>query len=148
VLVVAGGFCWAVANVITKKMEKVNPLGLVIWGSLIASPPLLLASLLLEGPASWAHAAAAFNWTSAGAIIFQSYPNTLLGFGIWSVLMRKYQTATIAPFTLLVPVAGMLSAALVLGEPLQRWKITAGLLVLSGLAFNQFGARLFGAGKS
>jgi O-acetylserine/cysteine efflux transporter len=143
-LVVAGGVCWALANIVTKKMGKVDPLSLVVWGSLIASPPLVLTSLVLEGFDSWTHAAAIFNWTSAGAIIFQSYPNTILGFGIWSVLMKKYQTATIAPFTLLVPVAGMLSAAMVLGEPLQWWKITAGVLVLSGLALNQFGGRLFG----
>ena len=56
--------------------------------------------------------------------------------------MRKYPTATIAPFTLLVPVFGMLSATLLLDEPLQWWKIVAGLLVLGGLAFNQFGSRL------
>jgi O-acetylserine/cysteine efflux transporter len=49
--------------------------------------------------------------------------------------------ATIAPFTLLVPVAGMGSAALFLGEPLAWWKLAAGLLVLSGLALNLFGAR-------
>lgn len=141
-MVVTGGFCWAVANIFTKKIGKVNPLALVVWGSLIASPPLLAASFLIEGPAAWADAATHFGWISAGAVFFQSYPNTIVGFGIWSILMRKYPAATIAPFTLLVPVTGMLSAAMILGEPLQWWKILAGLLVLSGLALNLFGARL------
>ncbi|MBC7502624.1 MAG: EamA family transporter [Herminiimonas sp.] len=141
-MVVTGGFCWAVANIFTKKIGKINPLALVVWGSLIASPPLLAASFLIEGPAAWADAAAHFGWISAGAVFFQSYPNTIVGFGIWSILMRKYPAATIAPFTLLVPVTGMLSAALILGEPLQWWKILAGILVLSGLALNLFGARL------
>ncbi|MES2355846.1 MAG: EamA family transporter [Pseudomonadota bacterium] len=141
-MVVTGGLCWGVANVITKKMGSVNPLSLVVWASLVAAPPLILASLLIEGPAKWAQAAAQLNWLSVGAVLFQSYPNTILGFGIWSMLMRKYQTATIAPFSLLVPVSGMMSAALVLGEPLQWWKLLAGFLVLCGLALNQFGARL------
>jgi O-acetylserine/cysteine efflux transporter len=35
----------------------------------------------------------------------------------------------------------MLSAAVILGEPLQWWKIAAGLLVLAGLLLNQFGMR-------
>lgn len=117
-------------------------------GPLIASPPLLIASLVLEGPTAWVDAGSRLNWISAGAILFQSYPNTLVGFGIWSMLMRKYPTATIAPFTLLVPVTGMLSSALVLGEPLQWWKITAGVLVLCGLALNQFGVRVFAAIRS
>ncbi len=142
-MVVSAGFCWAIANIFTKKIGKANPLALVVWGSLLAAPPLVLASVLIEGPAAWVAAAAHLNWTSAGAVLFQSYPNTLIGFGIWSMLMRKYPTATIAPYTLLVPVTGMLSSALVLGEPLQWWKIAAGMLVLGGLALNQFGARFF-----
>jgi O-acetylserine/cysteine efflux transporter len=41
----------------------------------------------------------------------------------------------------------MLSAALFLGEPLQWWKMVAGVLVLGGLALNQFGARLWALGR-
>lgn len=141
-MVVGGGFSWAVANISTKKIGAINPLALVTWGSLLASPPLLIASVFIEGPTAWAAAATQLNWVSVGAVLFQSYPNTILGFGIWSVLMRKYPTATIAPFTLLVPVTGMLSAAILLGEPLQWWKITAGMLVLSGLALNVLGPRI------
>ncbi|MES2317437.1 MAG: EamA family transporter [Pseudomonadota bacterium] len=148
VLVVLGGVCWAVANIATKKMGQVNALSLVVWGSLLASPPLLLASWLMEGPAAWQLAANNFSLKSLLTVLFQSYPNTILGFGIWSLLMRKYAAATIAPFTLLVPVAGMTSAALILGEELQWWKVAAGALVLGGLALNQFGARLWARATS
>lgn len=147
VLIVTGGLCWAAANILTKKMGAVNPLGLVTWGSLVAAPPLFLVSLFVEGPQAWQSAFAHLSWTSAGAVLFQSYPNTLLGFGIWSMLMRRYSTATVAPFSLLVPVAGMVSAALVLGEPLQWWKLAAGALVLGGLALNVFGGRWRAAPK-
>ena len=143
VLVVTGGLCWALANITTKKMGQVNALSLVVWGSLVASPPLLLASWLMEGQAAWELAAHNFSLKSLFAVLFQSYPNTLLGFGIWSMLMRRYAAATIAPFSLLVPVAGMSSAALILGEQLEWWKVAAGALVLAGLALNQFGARLW-----
>lgn len=141
VLIVLGAVCWSVANILTKKMGTVNALSLVAWGSMIAWPPLLLASYVLEGPAAWAAAVERFDFTAAAAVLFQSYPNTILGFGIWSILMRKYATATIAPYTLLVPVTGMLTAALVLDEPLHWWKLCAGFLVLCGLALNQWGAR-------
>jgi O-acetylserine/cysteine efflux transporter len=143
VLVVMGGMCWAVANIVTKKMGPVNAVPLVVWGALVSTPPLLLASWLMEGQAAWVAAAHAFSWKTLAAVLFQSYPNTILGFGIWSLLMRKYAAASIAPFSLLVPVAGMTSAALFLGESLDWWKIVAGLLVLAGLALNQFGARLW-----
>ena len=148
VLVVLGGVCWALANIATKKMGQVDALSLVVWGALVASPPLLLASWLMEGQAAWQLAADNFTFKTVGAVLFQSYPNTILGFGIWSMLMRRYAAATIAPFSLLVPVAGMTSAALILGEELQWWKIAAGALVLSGLALNQFGERLWAKAKS
>lgn len=141
VLIVLAAVCWSVANILTKKMGKINALSLVAWGSLIAWPPLLLASYLLEGPAAWATALERFSFTAAAAILFQSYPNTIFGFAIWSILMRKYAAAAIAPYTLLVPVTGMLTAALVLYEPLQWWKLGAGSLVLCGLALNQLGTR-------
>jgi O-acetylserine/cysteine efflux transporter len=143
VFVVLAGVCWALANIVTKKMGMVNALSLVVWGSLFATPPLLLASYLFEGGPAWQLAAHHFGVRSLFTVLFQSYPNTILGFGIWSMLMRRYATATIAPFTLLVPVAGMLSAAIVLGESLQWWKLAAGALVICGLVLNQFGARIW-----
>ncbi|MFZ6870722.1 EamA family transporter [Undibacterium sp. Di27W] len=142
-LVVMGAVCWAIANIVTKKIGVVNPLSMVVWGSAIASPPLLLASFMMEGMDAWQTAYTQLNWTSIGAIAYQSYPNTIVGFGIWSWLMRKYPAATIAPFTLLVPVVGMLTASIVLNETLFWWKICAGLLVLGGLACNQFGLRIW-----
>jgi len=144
-MVIAAGFSWGVGNIFTKRIGKVDALALVLWGSLLAAPPLLLASLVIEGPAAIVAALQEMSWLSAGAILFQAYPTTILGFGIWAMLLRKYPTATVAPFTLLVPVAGMVSAAWVLGEPLQWWKVGAGALVLSGLALNQFGPRVMGA---
>ncbi len=141
-LVIAASFCWGVANIFTKKIGRVNPMALVVWGSVLASPPLLLTSLVFEGWPAWVAAGHALQWRSIGAVLYQAFPNTIIGYGIWSHLMRKYPTATIAPFSLLVPVIGILSAAAIVHEPLQWWKITAGLLVLAGLATNLFGARL------
>ncbi|MDB5919055.1 MAG: eamA-like transporter family protein [Massilia sp.] len=143
VLVVLAAVCWAVANIVTKQMGQVGALSLVVWSSLVATPPLLLASWLVEGGAAWQLAFHNFSLKTLAAVLFQSYPNTILGFGIWSMLMRRYPTATVAPFSLLVPVAGMVSAALVLGEALQWWKLAAGGLVLGGLAMNQFGGRIW-----
>uniref|UniRef100_E6PSE1 Cysteine and O-acetyl-L-serine efflux system n=1 Tax=mine drainage metagenome TaxID=410659 RepID=E6PSE1_9ZZZZ len=141
-LVIGAGMSWATANILTKRMGAVEPLALAAWGSLVAVPPLLTLSLLMEGPATIIAALRGMNLESWGTVLFQSYPNTLLGFGVWSMLMRRYPAAQIAPFSLLVPVAGMLSAALVLHEALEPWKIVAGLLVLGGLALNQFAGRL------
>ena len=141
-LVMGAGLSWAVANILSKRMGRVQHLALAVWGSLIAVPPLLMASALIEGPRVIWQALHALTLESSLAVLFQYYPNTLLGFGVWSMLMRRYPAAQVAPFSLLVPVAGMLSASIVLNESLQTWKIAAGALVLSGLAVNHFAGRL------
>ena len=141
-LVMGAGLSWAMANILAKRMGRVQPLALAVWGSLIAVPPLFMASALIEGPRVIWHALQALSLESSLAILFQSYPNTLLGFGVWSMLVRRYPAAQVAPFSLLVPVAGMVSASLVLHETLQAWKIVAGVLVLGGLAVNQFAGAL------
>jgi O-acetylserine/cysteine efflux transporter len=51
--------------------------------------------------------------------------------------MHRYPTATVAPFSLLVPVFGMLSGVAFLGEPMAWWKAGAAILVVGGLALNQ-----------
>jgi O-acetylserine/cysteine efflux transporter len=74
-------------------------------------------------------------WTW-GALLYQSFGNSLFGYGAWAWLMARYPAAAVSPFALLVPVFGMATSALVTGEPLQSWKLLAAALVMSGLALN------------
>ena len=139
-LMIAGALSWAVANVLARRLGPTNAVAVAAWGSLYAVPPLLVMSLVFEGAGVDLHALRAMDAAAWLVVAFQSYPATLFGFGVWAMLMRRYPAAQIAPFTLLVPVTGMLVAALVLHEPLQDWKLLAGAMVLGGLALNQLPA--------
>lgn len=140
VLMIGGAMSWAVANVIARRMGPANAVALASWASLYAVLPLLLLSLLLEGAGVDLRALRDMDAATWLVIGFQSYPATLFAFGLWAMLMRRYPAAQIAPFSLLVPVSGMLAATLVLHEPLQDWKLAAGAMVLGGLALNQLPA--------
>lgn len=137
VLLIVAASSWAVANVLARRLGPVNAVALASWASLYAVPPLLLLSLLLEGAGTDLRALREMDAMSWLVVGFQAYPATLFGFGLWAMLMRRYPAAQIAPFTLLVPVSGMLTAALVLHEPLQGWKLAAAAMVVGGLALNQ-----------
>ncbi|GAB2186379.1 EamA family transporter [Roseibium sp. LAB1] len=138
-LVVLAACSWAIANLVTKRIGSVDLLSLVAWGSLVAPVPLLLLSAVIEGPGVYRQVYETVTWRGILALFYIVYPTTLLGFSVWSGLLARYPAATVAPFTLLVPIVGMVSAALVLGEPLQRWKLGAAALVVSGLCINLFG---------
>jgi O-acetylserine/cysteine efflux transporter len=141
-LVVLAACSWAFANLVSKRIGEVNILPLVAWGSLVAPVPLLLLSLVLEGPGTYVEMMRNLTWSGTAAVLYVVYPTTLLGFSIWSALLARYPAATIAPFTLLVPVIGFLSASLVLGEAFEAWKLAAAVLVVAGLCVNLLGPGL------
>jgi O-acetylserine/cysteine efflux transporter len=138
VMVLGASVAWACANLLTKRIGTVNPLALVGWGSVVAAPPLLLLSCLVEGRDTIVTTLSHLDWRAWSAILFMAYPNTILCFGIWAVMMRRYPTATVAPFSLLIPISAMFSGVLVLGETLTWWKIAAALLIVAGIALSQW----------
>ena len=148
-LVVMAALSWGFGNVFTKRIaasgeamgRPIDVMALVAWGSLIASPPLLALSLVFEGPARIVTSLAHLDWRPVAAVLFNAYGVTTFGFGAWSFLIRRYSTAMVAPFALLVPIAGMGSAALLLDEALHGWALAAGALVVAGLAVNQASGR-------
>ncbi|WP_434064085.1 EamA family transporter [Roseateles aquae] len=135
-MVLLAAFSWACGNLVGKNAGAVNMLAYVVWSSVFAVPPLLLLSLLVEGPdAIWAGLSQA-GMGAWAAVLWQSIGNTLFGYGVWSWLLQRHPAAQIVPMALLVPVFGMSTAAWYLGEALPPWKLIAAGLVISGLALN------------
>jgi O-acetylserine/cysteine efflux transporter len=124
---------WGLANVLTRKAGQINALAFTVWGALVAPVPLLALSLLVEGPETVMGALAGFGWEEAALIAFLAYPATLLGGGIWNWLLGQHRASVVAPFTLLVPITGLLSGYLVLGETITAIEIGGGVLVIAGL---------------
>jgi O-acetylserine/cysteine efflux transporter len=140
-LVLVAAASWACGNQVARSMGRVQMLPMVVWSSAFALPPLLLLSLLFEGPARWQQGLAAATAPVWAAVLWQALGNTLFGYASWGWLLSRHPAATVAPMALLVPVFGMTASAWWLGEALPMWKLGAAALVLSGLALNLFGAR-------
>ena len=141
VLVLLSGFSWAIGNLVTATIPGANMFGFIVWSSLFAVPPLLLFSFLLEGWPAMQRGLLTADLATWSAVLWQTTGNTLFGYGAWAWLLSRYRAATITPTALLVPVFGLGTSALVLGESLQSWKLAAGALVLSGLALNFIATR-------
>ena len=120
-------------NKASNKTSALSALSLVVWGGLIACIVLTLSSLLFENEA-WTLATftqASFkSWLSLGFIV---YVSTLIGFGLWAHLLSQNIASKVMPFALLVPVFGMATSVLLIGEIVTWWKMLAMLLILSGL---------------
>lgn len=136
VLVLAASLSWASGNILSKKIGPTHALGLVVWGSLVACPFLIAASLLIEGPSAIISSLSQLSLISGISLFYIVYLSTHVAYSLWSFLLNQYPTAVIAPFTLLVPVFGFLGSAIVLRESFPAWKIAASGLVILGLGFN------------
>lgn len=141
-MTIGAAACWGVANVVTKKAGKVDMLAFVVWSSLVPPIPLYLLSLLFEGPGAVPLALSQVTIYGIGSLLFIGWISTVFGYGMWSVLLGRYPASTVAPFTLLVPIAGIGSAALLLGERITGFEAAGSVLVFLGLLLNVFGPRL------
>ncbi len=140
-LVVAAAAFWGVSNVLTRKAAPPDALRFMVWVSAVPVLPLLLLSLLFEGPAADAEALRSLDWSGVGAVVYVAWITTLLGFGVRGFLLRTYDATTVAPFSLLVPVFGMSSAALLLGEDVSPLRWCAAALLVGGVALTSLPGR-------
>ena len=138
----AASAMWALGNVVTKRMGKVDLLSLVVWASLIPPLPFLALSLIFEGPARIESSLAHIPLVSVLAILYLAFVATIVGYSLWGRLLARYPAGSVAPFSLLVPVIGLASAAAFLGEGLSTAQIAGAAFVMAGLVVNVFGERL------
>jgi O-acetylserine/cysteine efflux transporter len=141
-LVLGAAACWAAGNVLAKvaaRRHGADMLALVVWSSLAAPLPLAVLSYATEGGASVVQAVAHAGLRAWASVLFMSYAGTLVGFALWNRQLQRHPAALVAPFALLVPVVGLASAGLALGERLGWLEAAAAALVLAGLAVTALG---------
>lgn len=134
---------WAISNIIVKKAGKIDMLSFVVWSSLVPILPLLLLSLTIEGPGAIPYGIGHVTWLGLGSLLFIGWISTDFGYGAWSNLLRRYPASIVAPFTLLVPIVGLTTGQLILGEAMSPLDWAGSALVFAGLLVNVFGPRLF-----
>ena len=120
------------------------PLTLIIFAVL----PFMLASLLIDGPQTMLASLQHIDLLTILSLLYLAFIATIVGYGIWGSLLGRYETWRVAPLSLLVPVVGMASAALLLGETLSGLQLTGAVLIMAGLYINVFGLRLVRPGMA
>lgn len=117
-------------------------MSLVVWSALIPILPFLLSSLLLEGADHITQSLITIDMTTILSLLYLAFVATILGYGIWGALLGRYETWRVAPLSLLVPVVGLASAAVLLGETLTGMQLAGAVLIMAGLYINMFGFRV------
>ncbi|MFN9115187.1 MAG: EamA family transporter, partial [Bacteroidota bacterium] len=117
-LLMLGATCVAIGNLSLKTKSDENILSLIVWCSFLTFIPASLLAFFLEGTDQIIYILNNLNTKVCGSLIFTAYFSTILANFVWVYLMRHYEATTVSPFTLLVPIFGILSCYVFLGEKL------------------------------
>jgi len=135
-VILIAALSWAAGNLVVKRSGKVHIIAFLAWSSLFAVPPLALMSYYLEGPILITQSLASATWHAWAIVLWQTIGNTLIGYGLWNLLLQRHAAALVAPWALLVPVFGMAASGVFLYEAMPWWKWVAAILIIAGLVIN------------
>lgn len=135
-VILVAALSWAAGNLVVKRCGKVSIIAFLAWSSMFSVPPLVLMSYYYEGPELVSASLAAAPWQAWAIVLWQTLGNTLIGYGLWNLLLQRHAAALVAPWALLVPVFGMAASSVFLGESMPWWKWVAAILIIAGLVIN------------
>lgn len=145
VLTVGAALMWALSNLVVRKAAQAvpgyKPLPFIVWSSLVPIVPFVLLAWWSEGRAALAMQWQAMDGKALMAVLYLALLATLLAYSWWTELLQRHPAGRITPFSLLVPVVGLLAAMLLLGERPTSLQWLGTLGVLAGMVVNQFGGR-------
>jgi O-acetylserine/cysteine efflux transporter len=145
-LTLCGALGWAIGNASTRKAQAPNALHLTLWMSVIPPLPMLAIALVVEGPGRIGTSlATAFTLEALPAVLGLLYVvviATIVGYGIWNGLLKRYPSSTVAPFSMLVPVVGVLASWVAFGELIDLTELVAGAAVVAGVLVASYQRRI------
>jgi O-acetylserine/cysteine efflux transporter len=129
-LVSAAAF--SVANIQIKRLGEFRITALAAWLAILSAPQSALLSLLFEdGQLAALQGARTGGWL---AILYMAVVVSFVSHSLWYVVVGRYATNQVMPFTLLVPVVAVAVGVAVLGETMTAAIAAGGVLTVAGVA--------------
>lgn len=128
-LALGGALGWAAVAFTARKAgaRGVGPYMQLVWMVAVSAPLLMLAAPL------FGELVRAPGVLSVGGLVFQGVIVVAAGFLIWFFMLATYPASSVASFSFLSPILGLLLGWGLLGEPLGWGLALAGGLVAAGL---------------
>jgi O-acetylserine/cysteine efflux transporter len=134
VILMLSAHSWAIGNVLSRRAKAASGLSLVVWSGLVVPVPSLLLAMIVDSPAVVLDSLAHLSLVAILSTLYTAVFASLVGYGIWNTLLATYPTSAVVPFTLLVPIIGIVAAWLVVHEQPTITELVGGAIMLAGLA--------------
>ncbi|MHC5797901.1 EamA family transporter [Lacisediminihabitans sp. FW035] len=134
VITLLAALSWAIGNVLSRRARAASGLSLVVWSGLVVPIPSLALALLVDGPQAVGDSLTHLSLAAILSTLYTAVAASLVAYTIWNSLLARYPTSAVVPFTLLVPVIGILAAWAVFAERPTGSELIGGAIMLGGLA--------------
>ncbi|MEO7399785.1 MAG: EamA family transporter [Polaromonas sp.] len=128
---------WSLSNIVARHVQQAagnySATAFVLWSSLVAVPPFMALSFVFDPEAlRW-------QWLQAGvtswlSVAYLGWMATLLGYSLWTSLLKRHPANRVSPFGLGVPIVGLGAGMLMLGELITPWQWVGIAFMVAALA--------------
>ncbi|MCU1410858.1 MAG: EamA family transporter [Rhodoglobus sp.] len=134
VILLLAALSWAIGNVLSRRAKAASGLSLVVWSGLVVPIPSLVLAMIVDSPTVVLDSITHLSPVAILSTLYTAVFASLVGYGIWNTLLAKYPTSAVVPFTLLVPVVGIIAAWIAVNEQPTVTEVVGGAIMLAGLA--------------
>jgi len=132
ILLVAGSAVWAVAQIMISRLKGLSGITILAWVAIMATPQMLIASLIIEdGQWQAITSASLVDWS---IIFYLAFIMTVVGYSIWYHLLSSVDVSKISPFLMLLPITSIVAGMILLDEKLTLSMIIGGVMIMTGVA--------------
>jgi len=137
---------WATSNIVARKAQAAQPgydaLQFVVWSSLVPIGPFAALAWWCEP------AVTRWQWMQASpvgwlGVAYLGWFATIAAYALWTGLLKRHAAASVAPFSLGVPVIGLAAGILLLGETMSALQWAGSACVVAALVAVMLGPRLW-----
>jgi O-acetylserine/cysteine efflux transporter len=113
-LVITGAVFWAIAQIMISRLKSLSGITILTWVAIIATPQMLLISLVIEdGQWESLKSASLLDWS---IVFYLSMIMTVIGYSVWYHLLRICDVSRLSPFLMLLPVTSIIAGIVLLEE--------------------------------
>jgi O-acetylserine/cysteine efflux transporter len=136
-LTLSGAFTWSLGAVMAKTLgKKIGAFALMTWLCVFSGPMLLIISIVFDGnPVNYILSANLNSWLTLAFLGLIMQP---IAYGAWYFVLSRYPVNKVMPIMLLLPITGLITAIILLGEEPSKQVFLGGTIIIFGVSLIMF----------
>ncbi len=134
--ILCAAMSWGVGLALIKKYQIAPDLSTSVWLAAVSVLPMAVLTYTMCEYSAIQSVLSAISMQMVSGILFAAYGSTLLAGCIWFWLLKQYESASVAPFMLLLPVLSCFMSYVFLDEQFTSLQFLSFFIIVLGVSIN------------